>query len=89
MGEERDDPSRPAKALIKHSFWGGVAFAVIILIAVTLELLARLLLALNFIQQDGTLTKIIHVGALALATMVVVFLIGVVGKTGWRFLREL
>ena len=89
MGEEEQDPSKPAKTLMKHSLWAGVAFLAIILIAVVLDLFARLLLALNFIEEDGTLTKIIHVGALALAGMDVLFLICVFGKTGWRFLRDL
>jgi hypothetical protein len=89
MGAEDDDPSKPAKTLMKHSLWAGLAFLAIILIAVVLDLFARLLLQLNFIEQDGTLAKIIHAGALALAAMDVLFLIGVFAKTGWRFLREL
>jgi len=89
MGTEHEDPSKSAIALIKHSFWGGVAFVGIILVAVALELLERFLLRFSFIEGDTTLTRIIHLGSLVLATLDVLFLVGVVGKTGWQFLRKL
>lgn len=86
---EQEDPSRPAKILMRHSFWAGAAFIVIILVAVCLELFARLLLWVKFIAPDAMLTQIVHYGALTIAVMDVVLLICVLGITSWRFLRSL
>ena len=71
-----------------HSFWAGVAFIVILCIAGGIELFGRLLIYLHVFEPDGAVQFIAHWAAIVLAGLDFAFLIAVVCKKGWDYLKR-
>jgi hypothetical protein len=86
---KEDDARKSALQIGNHAIWTGVAFVIIILVAVGLEGFEHLLLWLKFIEKDGLLDWAIRIVAYALAALDLALLLGVVGKLGWQFLKSI
>src|ERR1700722_14017182 len=85
---EKADEKGFAGDLIGHSFWSGIAFIAILAIAGGIELFARALITLRVFDADSYLAGVAHLAAGILATLDMVFLIAVVVKKAWAYLKE-
>lgn len=87
--EEDNEARKSALQIGNHAVWTGVAFVIIILVAVGLEGFEHLLLWLKLIEKDSPLDWAIRVVACALAVLDFALLLGVVGKLALRFLKSI
>jgi hypothetical protein len=71
-----------------HSFWSGVTFVVILLIACGIELVGRGIVYLRIFDADSALAWISHSAAIALAAVDFVFFLAVNIKKAWVYWKE-